>query len=224
MFSPCASGYRWGRSSIPSVTKEMRTPSTLALLSLMGTVLSLPISIVAIWCWESVRWAQKCVSSCSWRPHPSCEPLDATLKPWIHNNYSSPHCEDFHANKKNNERECGPLGMRDVKDRDAELRMEWDSDYTIAVAEYSSWAEEASWGVQGPEVKINVETTVFLEQTTERDERWSSSWGSVPKRYPWRDGKLHFWLCSNVAIALLRRQQGGSWTSSTTTVKKLFVF
>ena len=40
--------------------------------------------------------------------------------------------------KKTMKWECGPLGMRDVKDRDAELRMEWDSDYTIAVAEYSS--------------------------------------------------------------------------------------
>ena len=37
--------------------------------------------------------------------------------------------------KKTMKWECGPLGMRDVKDRDAELRMEWDSDYTIAVAE-----------------------------------------------------------------------------------------
>ena len=64
--------------------------------------------------------------------------------------------------KKTMKWECGPLGMRDVKDRHAELRMEWDSDYTIAVAEYSSWAEEASWGVQGPEVKINVETMVFF--------------------------------------------------------------
>jgi len=41
----------------------------------------------------------------------------------------------FTQNKKTMKWECGPLGMRDVKDRDAELRMEWDSDYTIAVAE-----------------------------------------------------------------------------------------
>jgi hypothetical protein len=42
----------------------------------------------------------------------------------------------FTQNKKKTMKwECGPLGMRDVKDRDAELRMEWDSDYTIAVAE-----------------------------------------------------------------------------------------
>ena len=37
---------------------------------------------------------------------------------------------------------CGPVGMKDVKDRDAELRMEWDSDYTIAVAELKEQVEE----------------------------------------------------------------------------------
>ena len=111
---------------------------TSSTLSLMGTVIRLPCHYqfrLKPWCWESVPWAQKCVSSSSWRPHPSCEPLDATLKPWIHNYYSSPHCEVFHAKKNRNEMEMGPLGMRDVKDRDAKLRMEWDSDYTIAVAE-----------------------------------------------------------------------------------------
>ena len=65
-----------------------------------------------------------------------------TLKPWIHNYYSSPHCEVFHAKKNRNEMEMGPLGMRDVKDRDAKLRMEWDSDYTIAVAERKKQVEE----------------------------------------------------------------------------------
>ena len=48
----------------------------------------------------------------------------------------------FTQNKKNNEMGMWTVGderrKRLVKDRDAELRMEWDSDYTIAVAEYSS--------------------------------------------------------------------------------------
>ena len=37
---------------------------------------------------------------------------------------------------------CGPIGVRDVKDRDAELRMEWNNDYTIAVAELKKQIEE----------------------------------------------------------------------------------
>jgi hypothetical protein len=32
--------------------------------------------------------------------------------------------------------------MRDVGDRDAEFRMEWDNDYTIAVAELKKQVEE----------------------------------------------------------------------------------
>ena len=48
----------------------------------------------------------------------------------------------FSRKKKKNEMGMWTVGderrKRLVKDRDAELRMEWDSDYTIAVAEYSS--------------------------------------------------------------------------------------
>jgi len=58
---------------------------------------------------------------------------------------------------------CLPVGVRDVKDRDAEVRMEWNIDYTIAVAELKKQVEECC-GVQGQEVKKNAETTAFLEQ------------------------------------------------------------
>jgi hypothetical protein len=37
---------------------------------------------------------------------------------------------------------CGPVGVRDVKDRDAGLRMEWNNDFTIAVAELKKQVEE----------------------------------------------------------------------------------
>ena len=37
---------------------------------------------------------------------------------------------------------CGSVGVRDVKDRDAGLRMEWNNDFTIAVAELKKQVEE----------------------------------------------------------------------------------
>ena len=37
---------------------------------------------------------------------------------------------------------CGPVGVRDVKDRDAGLRVEWNNDFTIAVAELKKQVEE----------------------------------------------------------------------------------
>ena len=51
-------------------------------------------------------------------------------------------CEVFTQQKPEMKWKCGPVGVRDVKDRDAELRMELDNDYTIAVAELQKQIEE----------------------------------------------------------------------------------
>ena len=41
--------------------------------------------------------------------------------------------------------------------------MQWDNDYTTAVAELKKQVKRC-WEVQSPEVKIHEETTVFLQQ------------------------------------------------------------
>ena len=123
----------------------MRTPSTLAPLSLMGTVIR-PLP-----CYYQFRLKPFDVEKvCYGRRNVSPLLHDDRIRHVSHLMLLSSHgyttiihrriaifYEVFHAKQKQKtEWKCGPLGMRDVKDRDANLRMEWDDDYTIAVAEY----------------------------------------------------------------------------------------
>ena len=51
-------------------------------------------------------------------------------------------CEVFHAKQNRNGMKMWAIGTRDVEDRDAELLMEWNNDYTIDVAQLKKQVEE----------------------------------------------------------------------------------